>query len=206
MAEITDIKPQVKDGRRCSIYLDGRFFCGLLKETAIKNKLKVGLTVEPQGLEAIQLESEKDTALQKAMDYISRYMRTKKQLTDYLKKKGYTQAVCDYVLQKMEEYRFVDDVAYSEGYISSKSKSKGKRLLALELKQKGVSNEDLDSAFESYGDESGAATEVVKKYMRGKELTRENLSKAFRYLMSKGFEYEAASSALKALGADEEIE
>ena len=36
MPEITDITPQVKDKERCNIYVDGRFYCGLKLETAIK--------------------------------------------------------------------------------------------------------------------------------------------------------------------------
>ena len=34
--------------------------------------------------------------------------------------------------------------------------------------------------------------------------TKENLSKAYRHLMSKGFDYETAKAALASLGADEE--
>ena len=38
--------------------------------------------------------------------------------------------------------------------------------------------------------------------MKNKEFTRENLHKAFRYLMSKGFDYDEAKSALEKLGTD----
>ena len=47
--------------------------------------------------------------------------------------------------------------------------------------------------------------DVLEKYLRSKEPTRENLSKAFRYLMSKGFDYDVAKRALTAYGElDEE--
>ena len=45
-----------------------------------------------------------------------------------------------------------------------------------------------------------AAKNILQKYMRSKEPTRENLSKGFRYLMSKGFDYDVAKQALSALG------
>ena len=32
MSEITSIEPQVKDKRRCSIFIDGRFYCGMKLE------------------------------------------------------------------------------------------------------------------------------------------------------------------------------
>ena len=45
MAEITGISPQKKDKTRCNIEVDGRFYCGMKLETAIKNRLKVGSVV-----------------------------------------------------------------------------------------------------------------------------------------------------------------
>ena len=44
---------------------------------------------EKEFLDNIQLESEKQTALNKAVKYISKTMKTQKQVVDYLKGKGY---------------------------------------------------------------------------------------------------------------------
>ena len=63
MSEITAITPQVKDKTRCNIFIDGRFYCGLTLEAAVKNRLKAGQTIDPARLSEIQLESEKATAL-----------------------------------------------------------------------------------------------------------------------------------------------
>ena len=41
MAEITSITPQLKDKERCNIYVDGRFYCGLRLETAVRCRLRV---------------------------------------------------------------------------------------------------------------------------------------------------------------------
>ena len=62
LSEITQITPQVKDKTRCNIYIDGRFYCGLTLEAAVKNRLKVGQSVTAERLAEIQLESEKQTA------------------------------------------------------------------------------------------------------------------------------------------------
>ena len=62
MAEITSIEPQKKDKNRCSVYIDGRFYCGLTLQAAIKYHLKVGMHVEKPFLDEIQLETEKNTA------------------------------------------------------------------------------------------------------------------------------------------------
>ena len=57
MAEITGISPQKKDKTRCNIEVDGRFYCGMKLETAIKNRLKVGSVVSLEYLAELPLES-----------------------------------------------------------------------------------------------------------------------------------------------------
>lgn len=207
MNEITAITPQVKDKRRCNIYVDGRFYCGLTLETTVKHRLKVGQVVSPAFLSEIQLESEKNTALDKALTHVSATRKTEKQVRDFLSGKGYLPAVTDYVVEKMRGYNFLNDGEYAEAYIESAGKKKGARLIKMELKSKGVSDEEIDEALSELEDgaQTDAAKAVLQKYMRGKTADRETLQKAYRHLMSKGFEYEIAKSALATLGdLDEE--
>ena len=201
MAEITAITPQVKDKTRCNIYLDGRFCCGMKLETVMQNRLKMGQTISEEQLSSLQLESEKRTALDKALTHISATQKTEKQIRDYLTGKGYLPAVIDFVLEKMRGYDFVNDGAYAEKYAEEKSKSKGKLLIKMELRAKGISDSDAERAAENISgeDQVEGATHIVQKYLRGKELNTPNLQKAYRYLLSKGFDYETAKSALATL-------
>ena len=204
MPEITDITPQKKDKERCNIYVDGSFFCGMRLDTVLLHSLKAGMHVEEEELAAIQLESEKTQALDKAMRHLSATMKTEKQMRDFLKKKGYLPAVCDHVVEKLRGYGFLDDAEYSAQYVQQAGRRKGARLIALELKSRGVAEEQIEAALEGLSGEDEAAKELARKYMRGKEPTRENFSKAYRHLLSKGFSYDAAKDALAALGAEEE--
>ena len=208
MSEITSITPQVKDKTRCNIFLDGRFHCGMKIETVVKNRLKVGMNVTENFLSEIQLESEKATALDKTLTYITATQKTEKQIRDYLKKKGYLKAVVEYVVEKLKDYRFVDDADYAQTYAQNAGSRKGKRLIKMELIKKGIKKEDVESAMETLELETQEETalNILEKYLRSKEPTRENLSKAFRYLMSKGFDYDVARKALERYGdlGDEE--
>lgn len=204
MPEITDITPQVKDKERCNIYVDGRFYCGLKLETAIKNRLKAGEHVDLARLDEIQLENEKSEALDKAMTHLSVSMKTKKQMRDFLKKKGYVQAVADFVVAKLEDYGFLDDAEYCRQYLSFAGKNKGRLLLKAELKKRGADESCIEAALETLSGEEESARAVLDKYMKNREFTKENLYKAFRHLLSRGFGYDAAKSALSSLGAEEE--
>lgn len=203
MAEITSIEPQKNDAKRCNVYVDGRFYCGIKLEVAVKYHLKSGMQIEKSQLDEIQLETEKSQALDKALTHISASMKTKKQIADFLAKKGYTEAVQAYVLERLEYYKFVDDYAYCRAYINSVT-GKGKRALEADLIKRGAERRAIEEALEEVEEDGAEAFEILQKYMRGKELSKENLYKGFKYLLSKGFSYDTAKSALENIGGSDE--
>ena len=138
------------------------------------------------------------------MTHLTHSIKTEKEMRDFLKKKGYVDAVADAVLEKLKEYGLVDDDEYCRQYAASAGKSKGARLIANELRRRGAAEDSIGRALSELTGEEEAASAALKKYMRGREFTKENLSKAYRHLMSKGFGYETAKAALASLGADEE--
>ena len=199
MPEITSVTPQKKDKTRCNIEVDGKFYCGMKLDTVIANGLKVGMSVDLATLSLIQLESEKLTALDKALRHISVSMKTEKEIRLFLKQKGYLQDVTDYVLDKMKEYGYVDDAMYASSYVEGAAKRKGSRLLQLELRQKGVDGEIIDSVLSSLEDETESAQRCLEKYMRGKPFDETTLKKAYRNLLSKGFDYDTCRQAIERL-------
>jgi regulatory protein len=204
MRTITDITPQVKSASRCNIFLDGEFFCGMSLETVMKNRLKVGSRVDERTLERIQLESEMHTALDKAMTYLSGSVKSEKQVKDYLKEKGFTLPVVNEVCEKLNEYGFLNDGYYAQRYVESYATKKGVRLIRTELRRKGLKEEDVDEAISELGDQSDAALAIAEKYMRGKEPDMKNVQKLYRHLLSKGFTYDDAKSAVDRIKQDEE--
>ncbi len=200
MKEITAITPQVKDKTRCNIYIDNRFRCGLTLETVVKNRLKAGMRIEEEELERIQLESEKNVALDKAMTHLSATRKTEKQIRDFLVKRGYLPVVCDYVVEKLRSYGFLNDGEYAEAYLESAAKKKGGKLIRMELRSKGLSETDIENALAGLSGEQelASAQAILQKYLRGKQVDKELAQKAYRYLLGKGFDYEVAKEALSA--------
>lgn len=199
MAEITSIEPQKKDAKRCNVYVDGRFYCGIKLEVAIKYRLKAGMQIEKSQLDEIQLETEKSQALDKALTHISASPKTKKQIADFLSEKGYTEAVQSYVLERLEYYKFVDDYAYCRAYVQSVA-GKGKRALEADLIKRGADRRAIEETLGEVEEDSGEAMKILQKYMRGKEFTKENLYKGFKYMLSKGYSYDTAKTALEDVG------
>lgn len=199
MSIITSIEPQKKDKTRCSVFVDSRFYCGIKLEVAIKYRLKAGTEIEKSRLDEIQLETEKAQAVDKAMTHLSASMKTEKQMRDFLSGKGYTEAVCDYVMEKLGYYNLVDDYAYCKAYVNS-VRGKGKKLIESDLIKRGAKREAIEKALEETEESVEEAFGLLKKYLRGKELSKQNLYKGFKYLLSKGYGYDAAKEALEKIG------
>lgn len=203
MSQITAITPQIKDKGRVNIFIDGKFCCGMQLETVVKNRLKAGCEITSSDLAVMQLESEKSVALDKAMGFISSSVKTEKGVFDYLVKKGYTQPVAAYCVQKLVGYGYLDDATYVKAYFKKYSKTKGVRLITLELKAKGIKADIISEIAEEYTDETDNAKAVADKYLKGKVRDFKNLQKAYKYLLSKGFSYETAKNAIKGEECDE---
>ena len=163
----------------------------------MKNRLKVGQIVSEERLTEIQLESEKNTAFDKALTHLSATRKTEKQIREYLTKKGYLPAVIDYVTEKLRSYNFLNDSEYAEAYVESVAKHKGGRLIRMELRGKGVSDSEIDAALE---ERLGSDREEEA----AKDADKTTMQKAYRYLMGKGFDYDVAKAALSSYGSCED--
>ena len=197
MQKITAITAQEKNKERVNLFVDGEFFAGVSLETAMKLRLKVGDNVDETRLNEILKETERTEALNKAADYALKTLKTKRQVKDYLLKKGYSEEIVWQAVDKLKEYRYIDDKEYSKRFIESTSKTQGKRLIEYKLMMKGVKKEDVAAAYETAEtDDNASARALCEKYLRNKEKTRENVLKAYKYLIGKGFSYEQADYAV----------
>lgn len=198
MPKITDLKIQKSNKARANLYLDGEFAFGVEMLTVMKLGLKIGQEVTEEKLREAIFDSEKSVAFEKAMDYLGRGMKTSRQMRDYLSKKGYTQQVTEYVVKKLQEYKYLDDVAYAKIYVEQNSKTKGSRRLLQELQNKGISREkaeefsqlDSDVAFD-------AARALAVKYLKNKPDDVKTAQKLQRYLLGRGYGYETVNSVLR---------
>lgn len=196
MKTITDIKPQAKNPKRVSVFLDGSYYCGLDLLTAVKYRLKSGMEIEENRLIEIQFEAEYQSAFDSALNFISKSVKTEKQVKDKLISKGYLDEIVDKAIEKLKEYGYVDDSDYSSRYVSTYKGVKGKLLIKNELRKKGVSDANAEKALSDIENQVESAKKLAEKYLKNKEITKQNLLKCYKYLLSKGFDYDDCKSAI----------
>lgn len=199
MATITKIESQIKNKDRVNIYLDGEFALGCSVEIALNNHLKENYEITNEQLDNLVFENEKSMALSKALNLIGKNLKTKKQLRTYLKDKGYSFRIIDYVLEKLTEYNYINDENYAKIYVRSVKHKYGKLKIINELKMKGVSERDINEALIDFEPEDEVVLNLAQKYLKNKDATSDNISKLYRFLISKGFGYETVMRVIKSI-------
>ena len=203
---VTDIKPQAKNSKRVNLYLDGKFYCGLELFTVMKHRVKIGNDYTANEIIDIQIAEEEGVCLNYALNLLSKSVKTEKEIIAKLKKRGYVSEIIDNVIFKLKDYGYVNDEEFTEKYINSYSKNKGKRLLKSELKLKGVSDAIIEDKFLSVENELETAIKIAEKYVKNKPVDIKTKQKCYKYLLSKGFSYDDSKTAVdKVLSLDDEF-
>ena len=150
--------------------------------------------------------SSKMDAFDRAAGYLAVMPRTEKEIREYLKKKEYSQQEIDEAAEKLQEYRYLDDVAYGVSFIrQAAAKGWGRSKIDRSLMDKGVSRSDCEAAWDQLAedadggtdaaklfDEKKRALEIAVKMTRqhlgeGKELDEKFLARVGRRLAGQGY-------------------
>lgn len=197
MATITDIKPQQRNKNRVNIYIDGEYSFAIEQLSAVKFGLKIGVTVDSETLANSVFDSECSSAFGKAVDYLSRSMRTAKQMKTYLGGKGYSQQVVDNTICKLQQYNYINDTIYATMYIANSQATKGTRRIKQELSVKGIDKQIIDQVCIIDSDSQlQSACHVAQKYMKNKHSDINTLVKLNRHLLSRGYDYDTVSAVV----------
>ena len=149
------------------------------------------------------VNNDADAAFAKAVGSVCRAPKTKKQIEEYLAKKGFSGGAISAAVEKMHEYRYLDDAGFAESYISFYGNSKGKRKLKDELKQRGVSEEIVEGCGELYPNQKEIALNSARKFMKNRENNYETMTKLYRHLAGKGFEFSVCGEVVREISANE---
>ena len=204
-------EPRMGYKRRVNVLIDGDYAFTANKRTLSQNDVKEGAQAESiAALLELIYETELASALERSYYFLETRMRSEKELRQNLIKAGFSKEIMDAAMEELGRLGFLDDRAFSESWAQMKLQNKSLRMVAYELKQKGISSEIIDEIKETVekDDEEEKCFAVLVKYMRGREFTRENLNKASQACMRKGYDWEMVKSAIARMKeeADGEIE
>lgn len=127
-----------------------------------------------------------------ALNYLSYCDRTEEQIRNFLKKKNIPNEIIEAIMLKLKSYHYADDERYATLYTeSAKLSTKGKRLIAAKLKQKGIDDDTITTALEHYSedDERSSAQEWIDRQYRSLSQYPPSLrkEKIMKQLIAKGY-------------------
>ena len=163
-----------------------------------------------------------DALYTRVLQYLNIRPRSEKEIRDYIAKQLKKPKVAKYIqedfglltnrlITRLKQARFLNDLDFALWFIRSRTtfKPKGKRLISLELLQKGISKDLIEEAFVAFDrdqvghaeqkrDEGLLATELLEKKRKKYEgmERQERFNKAGSMLARRGFDLDTIRQAI----------
>lgn len=190
---ISKVSPAVKTAGRYNIYVDGKYSFSLDELQLVQNGLHSGLEISEAQLEQLKSESDFGKNYIRAVDLISRRLRSEREIRDYAFRKQWTKSNTERVIKRLKARGYLNDQRFAELFFSSRHQSGRYSLkrIRLDLVKKGISSDIIDDLCRANGD-SAALLKLIKK--RINKYDDEN--KLIAYLARNGFRYDDIKAAL----------
>lgn len=202
--KITRIEPQQKAENRFNVYLDGAFAFGLEGEVLIRHHLHEGDEIAESMIDDVLLSEERSRAKKKALALLSHSARSAGEIRRRLLEAGFSERTTVRVVDDFIRVGLLDDKAFALSYARSRllQRAMGKRLLRMELLQKGIDEESAEAAAaEAYGpaSETDLAKQLVEKRKGGlpQDDKRKMKQKLSDMLFRRGFEWDVISAVVQ---------
>lgn len=207
MSKITEIKEQRRQKDRLSLFIDGDFWTGMSKDLFIELQLHNGQELSRAEIKEIESRVVEDSALNYALNRLSRVMTSEKILKEKLQERGYGAEVVDQVIDRCRQLALLDDRLMAENLAAeAHRRQRGPRWLATKLREKGLSAEQEVLERFSDQDQYRAAEEALVAMIGEQRLDRLQQQQKLRTLINRGFAPGAAQQAINKYQLSEEEE
>ncbi|MBR6524895.1 MAG: regulatory protein RecX [Clostridia bacterium] len=135
-------------------------------------------------------------ALDRAVKLQAMREHTEKEIAAALRRSAYPESIIAQVMDMLTASELVSDERFAEQWVRHRARTKGRRMIAMEMKQKGVDEETAREALEelSFEGELAAARKLAGKLLKqGKDMQH-----AMQSLLRRGYSYTVCKQALGA--------
>ena len=190
MKKITALVVQKRDPNRVNVHLDGEYAFGLARIVAAW--LRVGQELDEEKLKRLQIEDARERAVQQALLFLSYRARSESEIRQNLRKHEMPEEVIEETLARLRQDGLANDGQFAQAWVENRStfRPRSRRMLAMELRQKGLDDEAVSSALADVDDEPLAYQAGRKRASRLKGLEWADFRKKLsEFLARRGFSY-----------------
>jgi regulatory protein len=211
---ITALKVQERAKDRVNVFLDGNFAFGLALIHAVW--LKVGQTLTDADIATLKEADTLEKAKQKALGFIAYRPRSVQEVQRRLKRAGLDEEASATIVSDLRAAGLLDDESFSKAWVESRlgASPRSKRMIAWELRQKGVSEAAIAAATGEVDDDASAYQLALKRWpkVKGLQPAGERRRKLTEHLARYGFSFDTIRDTVERLeqemgsdsGADED--
>lgn len=201
---VTAIQSQVRDPDRVSVFIDGEFAIGIARDVADDFGLHKDQALDETLLADLLARNLVHRATAASLNFLAYRPRSEGEIRRKLQQGKYPEATIEQVIAKLRDWRYVDDEDFARRWIENRSthRPRGSRLLAQELKAKGIDAGTMHEALEDAGLDEAADALVIAR-QRWRQL--QNLEPAVRerrlsgFLARRGYGFDVIRPTLDAL-------
>ena len=190
---VTALKTQKRNKDRVNVYLNNHY--ALAVSRVVAATLQEGQYLDDATIEKLKNEDARNKAYNTALRFLSFRPRTETEIVRHLRKKGYTPDILTQVIARLVDERYLDDEAFVRSWVDARERLRPRSRYALryELRQKGVSDDIIESVLADVREDVSAWAAVENKLHRWRALSRKDFKKkVMNFLDRRGFSYEAS--------------
>jgi regulatory protein len=196
--KITALKVQKRNPQRVNVYLDGEYAFGLSRVTV--GWLQVGQELCDEKISQLKAQDSLEVAIQKALHYLDYRPRSSAEVCSNLEKNGFSDEVIAAVIDRLEHNGLINDGQFAQTWVDNRSefRPRGRRLLSLELRQKGLNEEAIQAALNNLDEDELAYRAAHKQARKLQGLSKPDFQRRLAgYLARRGFGYDVIKPVLE---------
>jgi len=198
MAKITNIKQQVKNRDRVSVFVDGKYSFSLSTWQFAGAGLKLNVEISDEDLAKLKADSDYGKFYDRTLMWALLRPRSSWEVQDYLRRKTDDEGFRSSIYEQLANKGYINDEDFAERWVNNRRllKSVSKLKLRQELLKKRVPKEIID---QTLGADATDEVEVLKVLIKKKRrITRyQDDKKLTEYLMRQGFRYGDVKEAIE---------
>ncbi|MGC8765113.1 MAG: regulatory protein RecX [Brevinematia bacterium] len=144
-----------------------------------------------------------ESALRVSLHFIKYRPRTRREVSEKLRMKGFNSKIINEALKHLERESFIDDRLFAKGWIKERlfSKMLGKKKVILELKRKGIADniisEVMKEVYKPEDEKENALRFLHSKFRKASEKEKFERERLIKLLISKGYSYNISEEAVR---------
>ena len=195
---ITKVAPAAGTAGRYNVFVDGHYSFSLDEFQLVQHSLHSGQEIDETKLAELQAESDFGKNYIRAVDLISRRLRSEREIRDYARRKQWGRDNTERVIARLYDRGYLNDLVFAKAFVRSRQSTQkySCRRIERDLVNKGISRriiqQVLDEEAGMADDNDALANLVAKKYHR-----YDDINKLKAYLARAGFRYDDINRAIK---------